>query len=385
VWPHMDTSSLLARSRLFAGRIAKNPHFWVVLILSSLLIIIYRPWPWTPQKFEHGFWHAFDWLTALEPLAIKLEYRYDLFGALFLIPITYASVTLSWPGGIFAWALSASVAIPTVLDWHSISVVINLAILLLPVLVVAVIAGERRWRESQRRNYGERELERQTYIARLVETQEAERTRIAQELHDETLQTLMVIANRADYLASATEDEGQVKGNLWIKKQVLQTMDNLRRLSMNLRPSILDNFGLVSGVRWLANNCNTQHGCLVDVRVDGEEQTMSSLSQVTVFRVVQEALNNMQRHARAKTAIITLEFAEDRLLLEMRDDGVGFEVPERLGAYVTDGKLGIMGMEQRILSVGGEIHMASTPDRGTKIWAWVPYAPSAEVVQTQQA
>jgi two-component system sensor histidine kinase DegS len=380
----METSSLLARSRLTAVRIAKNPHFWVVLILSGLLIIIYRPWPWTPQKFEHGFWHAFDWLTALEPLAIKLEYRYDLFGALFLLPITYASVTLSWPGGIFAWALSASVAIPTVLDWHSISVVINLAILLLPVLVVAVIAGERRWRESQRRNYSERERERQAYIAGLVETQEAERTRIAQELHDETLQTLMVIANKADSLASATSDEHQAKGNLWIKKQVLQTMDNLRRLSMNLRPSILDNFGLVSGIRWLANNCNVQRGCLVDVRVDGEERTMSSLSQVTVFRVVQEALNNMQRHAHAKNGVISMEFAEDRLILEMRDDGVGFEVPERLGAYVTDGKLGIMGMEQRIISVGGEIHMASMPDRGTKIWAWVPYTPSAEVVQAQQ-
>ena len=126
---------------------------------------------------------------------------------------------------------------------------------------MAVISGERRWRESERRNYAEREQERETYIARLVETQEAERTRIAQELHDETLQTLMVIANKADALASSATDEDQAKGNLWIKQQVLQTMDDVRRLSMNLRPSILDNFGLVSGVRWLANNCNEQCDC----------------------------------------------------------------------------------------------------------------------------
>ena len=112
---------------------------------------------------------------------------------------------------------------------------------------------------------------------------------------------------------------------------------------------------------------------------------MSSLSQVTVFRVVQEALNNMQRHARAKNGVVMMDFEQDRLQLEIRDDGLGFDPPERLGAYVTDGKLGIMGMEQRMLSLGGEFHIDSVPERGTKIWASVPYTPSAEVVQAQQA
>ena len=108
-------------------------------------------------------------------------------------------------------------------------------------------------------------------------------------------------------------------------------MDDLRRLSMNLRPSILDNFGLVSGVRWLVNNCNSQNGCHLDVVVNGEERKMSSLSEVTVFRVVQEALNNIQRHAHAKNGTVSLDFEEDRLLLQIQDDGVGFHPPERLG------------------------------------------------------
>jgi two-component system sensor histidine kinase DegS len=364
------------------ARVARNPHVWVVITLTGLLLFIYQPWPWSPRQFEHGFWHHFTWLGPLESMALRVEFKYEVLGVLFLVPITYASVTLSWQGGIFALAMSMIWVLPTVLEWRSGWLAINLSVLILPVLVVAAIAGERRWRESERRNYAEREQERQTYIARLVETQEAERTRIAQELHDETLQTLMVIANKADALALAATDENQVKGNLWVKKEVLQTMDDIRRLSMNLRPSILDNFGLVSGVRWLANNFNAQKSCQLDVVVSGDERKMSSLSQVTVFRLVQEALNNVQRHAHAKNACITLNFTDDRLVLEMKDDGVGFEPPERLGAYVTEGKLGIMGMEQRILSVEGEIYIDSVPGRGTKIWASVPYTTSAEIIKT---
>ena len=143
---------------------------------------------------------------------------------------------------------------------------------------------------------------------------------------------------------------------------------------MNLRPSILDNFGLVSGVRWLVNNSNSQNGCHLDISVIGEERKMSSLSEVTVFRVVQEAINNIQRHAQAKSGTVSLEFEDDRLLLEVKDDGVGFQPPERLGAYVSESKLGIIGMEQRILSIGGEMRIDSVPGRGTRIWAAIPYA-----------
>jgi signal transduction histidine kinase len=166
---------------------------------------------------------------------------------------------------------------------------------------------------------------------------------------------------------------------------VLQTMDDLRRLSMNLRPSILDNFGLVSGVRWLVNNSNSMNGCHLDVTVTGEERKMSSLSEVTVFRVVQEALNNVQRHARAQNGTVSLEFEDDRLLLQVEDDGVGFRPPDRLAVYVAKSKLGIIGMEQRILSVGGDMRVDSSPGQGTRIWASVPYAASAQIVQGENA
>ncbi len=330
-------------------------------------------------------WRFFPWLSALEALVVDVEVKYHLFGVLFLIPIVYGSLTLSWPGGIFAWCLALIWVLPALLSWWNAPVLINLALLLLPVLLVAIVTGERRWRESEKKYFVEREQARQAYIAKLVETQETERRRIAQELHDETLQTLMVIANRSDSLALSGTDEKQIEGNLWIKQEVLHTMDDLRRLSMNLRPSILDNFGLVSGVRWLVNNCNSQNGCYVDVVVIGEERKMSSLSEVTVFRVVQEALANIQRHAHARSGTVSLEFEGDRLLLQIKDDGVGFRPPDRLAAFVVKSKLGMIGMEQRILSIGGEMLLHSDPGEGTRIWASIPYEASAQIVQGENA
>jgi two-component system sensor histidine kinase DegS len=371
------SSRRFVRLRSAAVKLAKNPHFWVVVALSAWLLFIYQAWPWPEVRFAGGVWRLFSWLHQLEPLVTAVEIQYHFFGVLFLVPIIYGSLTLSWPGGILAWFLALIWVLPTLLSWSNSVHWISLALLLLPVLLVAMVTGERRWRESEKRYFVEREQERQAYIAKLVETQEAERRRIAQELHDETLQTLMVIANKSDSLALSGTDDSQVKGNLWIKQEVLHTMDDLRRLSMNLRPSILDNFGLVSGVRWLVNNCNSQNDCHLDISVVGDEQKMSGLSEVTAFRVVQEAINNIQRHARAKTGTVTLEFEEDRLLLEVRDNGAGFHPPERLGAYVSESKLGIIGMEQRIVSIGGTMQLDSVPGRGTKLSVVIPYKASA--------
>jgi signal transduction histidine kinase len=368
------------------GQISRNPHFWIVLSMSILLLLIYRAWPWREWQFTDGIWRLFPWLSALDFLVVDIELRFRVFGVLFLIPIIYGSLVLSWPGGVFAWLLSLIWVLPTFVSWGSKTWMTSLIVLLLPALLVAIVTLERKWRENEKKSYIEREQERRAYIARLVETQEAERGRIAQEIHDETLQTLMVIANKADSLAASGSDEGQVRGNLWIKKEVLHTTDDLRRISMNLRPSILDNFGLMSGIRWLVNNNNTQHGCHLEISAKGKERKLSDLAEVTVFRVIQEAIRNIQRHANAQAGSVTIDFQEDRLVLTVEDNGVGFQPPRRLAHYVNQSKLGIIGMEQRILSVGGQMHLDSSPGDGTRLWAAIPYsASSSEIVQSENS
>ncbi len=379
------TETRSAKLRSTAHRILTNPHFWVVLVLSALLLVIYEAWPWRHWQFTQGFWSFFPWLANMDFIVVDVELRFHVLGVLFFVPIIYGSLTLGWPGGLFAWLLSLIWLLPMHMAWGGRWEFNNLMLLLLPVLVVAVAQGERRWREGEKRNFAERQREGQAFVAKLVETQEAERRRIALEIHDETLQTLMVIASKCDSLASSCTDDEQSAGNLWVKQKVLQSMDDLRRLSMNLRPSILDNFGLVSGIRWLVNHSNTQGSCCIDTRVVGEERKMSSLVEVTIFRVVQEALHNIQRHSQAKHGDVLLNFEDDRLTLEVQDDGIGFHLPERLVLYVAQGSLGIIGMEQRILSVGGTMHLDSHLGRGTRLRATIPCAASDYVVQGKNA
>lgn len=376
------TGRRLTHYRELLAKILRNPHFWIVIAISVALIMVYQAWPWREWRFSTGAWRYFSWLSALEYLVIDVELKYNVIGVLFFVPIIYGSVTLSWPGGIFAWLLALIWVLPTLVAWSRETMVINLALLLLPALLVVVVALERRWRDIEKRHYAEREQERQMYIARLVEAQENERRRIAQEIHDETLQTLMVVANKSDSLASSSTDDQQMRGNLWIKKEVVQTMDDLRRLSMNLRPSILDNFGLVSGIRWLVNNSNTQSDCRIDVSFEGEEPDMSSLAQVTVFRVVQEAIHNIQRHARARRGAVVVGFEAACLSLAITDDGVGFDPPERLVHLAGEGRLGLIGIEQRVLSAGGIVVVDSRPGGGTRLSARIPYEPPALVEES---
>lgn len=369
----MADHSLPIRLLQATKRVVRNPHFWVVVVMSVALLFIYQAWPWREFQFERGVWRYFSWLSALDPLVVNVELRYHLIGVLFFIPIIYGSVMLSWPGGIFAWLLALIWVLPNLARWSGSTFAINMALLLLPAMVVAVVTLERQSREREKRYFAERERERQAYIAKLVEAQEGERRRIALEIHDEALQTLMVIANKSEALAAETADEKQKSGNLWVKQEVLQTMDDLRALSLNLRPSVLDCFGLVSGLRWLVNNANTQNGVQIEISVEGEERELSDLAEVTVFRVVQEAIHNIQRHARARTGSVALRFGDDRLDFVVHDDGVGFAPPNRLAPLVNQSKLGIMGMEQRILSVGGTMKIESRPGGGTTLSVSVPY------------
>ena len=357
-----------------------NPHFWVVIFMTVVIILIYQVWPWREWQFVGGFWKHFSWLSALDMLVINVELRYRLFGFLFLIPIVYGSLMLSWQGGILAWALSLIWVLPTLFKWRTDFAAINLALLLLPALIVALITLERRRRANEKKLFLEREQERQKYISELITAQENERHRIAQEIHDQTIQDLIVIANKAAFLASRVEDSDLKKDNLWIKEALLEKIDDLRKLSLKLRPSILDNFGLVSGIKWLVNNSSNRSEVNIDFLLKGEERSLSQLIEVTVFRVVQESINNIIRHAKADRAVIKLEFAEKNLSLFIQDNGVGFDLPPRLTFFANEKKLGLIGIEHRILSVGGELKLDSAPGKGTTLYATFPYQTEKETL-----
>lgn len=337
------------------GKIIYNHHFWAIIVIIAVLTVLYYGWrDWFP-------WFR-DWLL--------FEYRYDVVGSLFFIPFLYAALVFWWRGALIAWSLSMTAILPQIVYIlpDPTSLVRNIAFSFVPLTVVLLITLELNWREKEKKISAEREKERQIYMSQIFKAQEDERWRIAQELHDDTTQTLLGIANRAqavvtsDYGETASEGRAHIE---WIRDAILQVSEDVRRLSLDLRPSILDNFGLVPALGWLLNRLNQEDSIVTKMLVNGVERKLSSEIEVTIFRIVQEALNNVRRHSKASTVVLTLEFDPKSLIIMVQDNGEGFSLRETTGNLATKGKLGLIGMQQRVKFLGGTFDIHSEPGKGT--------------------
>jgi signal transduction histidine kinase len=344
------------------GRIATNPHFWAIIAITLALIFLYQAWPWRESNIEPWFL----WLSPLYNLAV-MEFVNHIIGVLFLIPIIYAAVLFSWKGALVACLLSFGGILPIIGDmWPSYNLITNITLLLLPLLIVSLATIELEWRRKERKIFAEREEERRLYISKVLESQENERLRIAQELHDDTIQTLLVIANRAETLIPAGNDMEEVRRNAeWIRDATLETVEGLRRISLDLRPSMLGDLGLVPALRWLVDRMNKESGINTRILVNGKKCKLSPEAEVTIFRITQEALNNIKRHSRATEAVVTLEFTPECLRISIEDNGQGFRPPKKFDSLASKGKLGLIGMYQRIDFLGGTFKIYSKPGEGT--------------------
>jgi signal transduction histidine kinase len=195
---------------------------------------------------------------------------------------------------------------------------------------------------------------------RLVETQEAERADIARELHDEVGQLLTG-------LKLMLETPGAVDRREEMKAIVNDLMARVRGLSMSLRPPMLDDLGLVPALLWLVQHYSGQTGVEVDLCHQGLEHRLRAEVETAAFRIVQEALTNVARHAEVKAATVRLETAAAHLRVQVRDTGRGFDVHVR-GA----GSAGLAGMRERARLVGGRLTVDSRPGQGTLVSAMLP-------------
>jgi len=346
------------------GRILNNPHFWVILVITLALIFLYQAWPW--RESNVGPW--FPWLSSFYKLAV-MEFVNHIVGILFLIPIIYAAIFFSWQGALIACLLALGGILPIIADmWPNDYLITNIALLLLPFLLVSLATFELEWRRKERKIFAEREAERQVYISKILESQENERLRIAQELHDDTIQTLLVIANRAETLIPSGDDMREARKNAeWIRDTTLETVEGLRRIGLDLRPSMLDDLGLVPALRWLVDRMNKESGINTRILVSGEKRKLSPEAEVTIFRITQEALNNIKRHSRATEAIVNLEFTPESLKISMEDNGRGFRPPKKFDRLASRGKLGLIGIHQRIDFLGGTFKIHSKSGEGTSL------------------
>ena len=208
---------------------------------------------------------------------------------------------------------------------------------------------------------------------RLAESREAERLHLARDLHDGPVQDLYGTRLRLDAIAEEMGDDVGVMRMATVQGELLRVIDELRAICRELRPPALAPFGLEAAIRSHAGRFQEAHpelGVQVDLMHDG--QTLPEKVQMALFRIYQEAISNVARHASASCVLIRFYLNEERVLLEISDDGCGFQVPERWILLARRGRLGLLGAAERADSTGGRLEVESAPGKGTVVRVVAP-------------
>lgn len=337
-------------------------HWTIVFFSAVALVVVYyghryslptrpdSPWSW--------FWDIFFF-----------EYKNDALGLALLFPILYAALTLGWKRALTVMVVLLIAISPYVVDLShkSFTILSSVSFIVIPPLMVMSLEikliSDARERAAEER----KARERTEVLRQVLRAQEDERKRISQELHDGVAQTLLVTATLAhNLLETPAGVEESVRADLeMIKEKSLGLVAEVRTICQGLRPSILDTLGLVSAINWLAANVREETGLAVDVELTGRVYQLGQEESLVVFRVVQEALSNVVKHAGASSVRVILRFDERTLTVEIVDDGQGFELVDNISVFAVGGRLGLLGMSDRAQTIGAALSIDSAPDRGT--------------------
>jgi two-component system sensor histidine kinase UhpB len=211
------------------------------------------------------------------------------------------------------------------------------------------------------------------YIAALSTAQEAERGRLARELHDEVVQQLVALGHRVDRVQRLLErgDGAQAVERLQtMRASINDLVGELRAIIGDLRPPALAELGLLPAVELLLQRSDDA-APQVSLMVEGQERRLAPQSELALFRIIQEAWSNIRNHAHAAHADVTFSYGRDRLVVTVADDGAGFTPPDQHPA--PDGHWGLRGMRERAELTGGAVELASSPGQGTRLTIAIPY------------
>ena len=207
----------------------------------------------------------------------------------------------------------------------------------------------------------------ETYIELATEAQEAERKRLSRELHDDVLQSLAVAKAQLDAIGPTAASDDARRRLLGVEEILAATIGSVRRYCKDLRPSLLDDLGLIDAIGWLVSELRARSDIPVDMSVTGHRRRLGERDELLIFRVVQEALRNAERHAEATKVEVGLDFGSDRLTVVVEDDGIGLS-PQTQGARgPREAGLGLRGMDERTKLLKGMLVTTSGPGAGTRI------------------
>jgi two-component system sensor histidine kinase UhpB len=212
----------------------------------------------------------------------------------------------------------------------------------------------------------------------ILQAQEEERQRVARELHDETAQALTSLLVRLRLFERSESPEAARKEVQELRKLTAGALEEVRRIALELRPTILDDLGIEAALAWKVDELNAGHPILTRLSVHGVAGRLPGELELVLYRVAQEALTNVARHSHARHVEVTLTQEEESICIEVSDDGVGFDpdvVTAKAGSpHSPEGTmcLGLLGMRERMALVGGKLLVISRPGEGTRLIARAP-------------
>jgi signal transduction histidine kinase len=208
-------------------------------------------------------------------------------------------------------------------------------------------------------------------LNKVITAQEEERKRVARGLHDDTMQSLSAILMKIDmymlYGEHSREKVGEVRGI------VLDTLEGIRTMIQNLRPSILDDLGLEASIRWLLDKHLWEKGITYFYNIIGDHSSrFDPHFEATLFRIIQEVIVNIARHAEAENVFFIMNLGDNEIKVDIEDDGKGFDVKSALKRTEDGRGLGILGMKERVYLMDGKVVICSEPGCGTRVSLWIP-------------
>ncbi|MBN1643775.1 MAG: PAS domain S-box protein [Dehalococcoidales bacterium] len=210
------------------------------------------------------------------------------------------------------------------------------------------------------------------YAQQITQAYEEERKRIARELHDDSIQALIILSREIDELVSHQPKNGRMIRPLeGIRGEIDDILARIRRFTHDLRPPTLDYLGLIPAVRELVSQLTTQSDITAELYVSGQEKHFTSSEEMLIYRIIQETLRNVGRHSGAKSVQVSIKFESDSTVVEIKDDGKGFEISESMG-FVQAGKIGLAGIQERAELLGGKLSISSKVGEGTILTLIIP-------------
>ncbi len=212
------------------------------------------------------------------------------------------------------------------------------------------------------------------YIAAITRGQEEERKRLARELHDDTIQDLIALGHQVEMIQRALERDPAAAARRLeeLRASLHELIAEVRRFTRALRPIYLEDLGLLPALEMLVRDTAAKTGVEATFHVAGTPRRLPEELELTVYRIAQEALNNVAQHAAASRVDLRLRFAPEEVILEVVDDGVGFNAPEHPEALAREGHFGLVGMRERAALVGGKLELQTAPGQGTRVQVHLP-------------